>query len=149
MGIEVTQYRAAIGVFHIITHRMIHFPKLFINFRFAFLTLCCFLKNDRCMIYKLTLLLMCKDVQPNPGPIPSDNSSLDILHLNTRSIRYKLEYLLDLSESYHIVCFSETHLDANVDTSNPAIEGFDTPIRKDRTRNGGWHYGFRVRTSEI
>ena len=77
MGIEVTQYRAAIGVFHIITHRMIHFPKLFINFRFqvhcalaafAFLTLCCLLKNDRYMIYKLTLLLMCMDVQPNPGP---------------------------------------------------------------------------------
>ena len=100
-----------IGVFHIITHRMIHFPKLFINFRlqvhcavaaFAFLTLCCFLKNDRYMIYKLTLLLMCMDVQPNPGPTPTDNSSLDILHLNTRSIRYKLEYLSDLSESYHV-----------------------------------------------
>ena len=155
MGIEVTQYRAAIVVFHIITHRMINFPKLFINFRlqvhcafaaFAFLTLCCFFKNDRYMTYKLTSLLMCMDVHPNPGPTPSDNSSLDILHLNTRSIRYKIEYLSDLSESYHIPCFSETHLDANVDTSSLAIEGFDTPTRKDRSRNGG---GIMVYVSEL
>ena len=98
------------------------------------------------MIYKLTLLLMCMDVHPNPGPTPSDNSSLDILHLKTRSIRYKLEYLSDLSESYHILCFSETHLDASVDTSSLAVEGFDTPIRKDRTRNGG---GIMVYVSEL
>ena len=98
------------------------------------------------MIYKLTLLLMCMDVHPNPGPTPSDNSSLDILHLNTRSIRYKIEYLSVLLESYHILCFSETHLDANVDTSSQAKEGFDTPIRKDRTRNGG---GIMVTVSEL
>ena len=89
---------------------------------------------------------MCMDVQPNPGPTPTDNSSLDILHLKTRSIRYKLEYLSHLSESYHILCFSETHLDANVDTSSLAIEGFDTPIRKDRTHNGG---GIMVYVSEL
>ena len=89
------------------------------------------------MIYKLTLLLMCMDVHPNPGPTSSDNSSLDILHVNTRGFHYKLEYLSCLSESYHILCFSETHLDANVDTSSLTIEGFDTPIRKDRTRNDG------------
>ena len=35
--------------------------------------------------------------------------------------------------------FSETHLDDNVDTSSLILEGFDEPIRKDRT-----HYGWGI-----
>ena len=37
-------------------------------------------------------------------------------HLNTRSIRNKIDYIQGLTESYHILSFSETHLDDNVDT---------------------------------
>ena len=43
----------------------------------------------------------------------------------------------DLSESYQILCFSETHLDDTIDSSSLLIEGFDSPLRKDRMRNGG------------
>ena len=48
-----------------------------------------------------------------------------------------MNYISDLSESYQILCFSETHLDDTIDSNSLLIEGFDTPIRKDRTRNGG------------
>ena len=63
--------------------------------------------------------------------------TLDILHLNTRSIRNKLEYLSNLVESFHIACFSETHLDRDVDSNNLILTGFDEPIRNDRNSNGG------------
>ena len=84
--------------------------------------------------------MLCMDIHPNPGPNNADTihtSDSDILHLNTRSIRNKLNYISDLSESYQISCFSETHLDDTFDSSSLIIEGFGTPLRKDRTRNGG------------
>ena len=80
---------------------------------------------------------MCMDVHPNPGPSTSETHTLDIFHLNTRSVRNKLDHLSDIVDSYHILCFSETHLDNSVDSSNLLIEGFDEPIRKDRTQHGG------------
>lgn len=52
-----------------------------------------------------------------------------------------MEYFSDIAEAFQIVCFSETHLAADVDTNNLLIKGFDDPIRKDRTPNGG---GFSV-----
>ena len=80
---------------------------------------------------------MCMDVHPNPGPSTSETHTLDIFHLNTRSVRNKLDHLSDMVDSYHILCFSETHLDNSVDSSNLLIEGFDESIRKDRTQHGG------------
>lgn len=77
------------------------------------------------------------DVELNPGPISADINSLDIFHLNTRSVRNKLDYLSDIVDSFHILYLSETHLDANVDPDTLSLEGFDPPIRKDRTHNGG------------
>ena len=73
------------------------------------------------------------DVHSNPEPDSDGIHSLDIVHLNTRSIRNKL----DLVESFQIAYFTETHLDAGVSSSNLILEGFDEPLRKDRTRNGG------------
>ena len=35
-------------------------------------------------------ILICMDIQENPGPVSEGNYSLDIIHLNTRSIRIKL-----------------------------------------------------------
>ena len=72
---------------------------------------------------------MCMDVHPNPGPSTSETHTLDIFHLNTRSVRNKLDHISDIVDSYHILCFSETHLDNSVDSSNLLIEGFDEPIR--------------------
>ena len=148
MGVDITTYRAAIGVFYSATHRSLSLPNLAMRFNFTF-KLCCalstfallalgnFLKHDKFTFYKIILLVICMDIHPNPGPNNTDTiHTLDILHLNTRNIRNKMNSISDLSESYQILCFSETHLDDTIDSSSLLIEGFDTPLRKDRTRNG-------------
>ena len=77
------------------------------------------------------------DIHTNPGPISDEIHSLDIIHLNTRSIRNKIDYLSNLVESFQVACFSGTHLDADIDSNNLELDGFDDPLQKDRTRNGG------------
>lgn len=147
MGVDIKCYRAVIGAFHIVTHRFLNLPKPFIRLLFhiycaiaalalLFLTRS-FVKNDEFAFYRLILLLICMDIQPNPGPYNSEITTLDIFYLNTRSVRNKLERIYDIADNYHIICFSETHLDDNVDNSSLILEGFDEPIRKDRTHNGG------------
>ena len=81
--------------------------------------------------------MICMDIHPNQDPTMPILYTLDVLHLSTRSIRNKLNYISDLSKSYQILCFSETHLDDTIDSSSLIIECFDTPLRKDRMRNGG------------
>ena len=83
---------------------------------FGYLGLLSYLKNDEFSLYRLILLIMCMDIHLNPGPSFTDINSLDIFHLNTRSIRNKIDYIQGLTESYYILCFSETHLDDNIDT---------------------------------
>ena len=101
MGVDIVCYRAAIGTFHIVTHSFFNLPKPFIRLLFhiycaivalalLFLTRS-FVKNDEFAFYRLILLLICMDVQPNPGPYNSEITTLDIFHLNTRSVRNKLE----------------------------------------------------------
>lgn len=87
--------------------------------------------------YRLILLSVCMNIEQNPGLSQSDINSLDIFHLSTRSIHYKIDYIKDLADSYHILCFSETHLDAPVDSSSFLFPGFASPIRKDRSQNVG------------
>ena len=77
------------------------------------------------------------DIHSNPGPDSDGIHSLDIVHLNARSIRNKLELLPNLVESFQIACFTKTHLDADVSSFSLILEGFDEPLRMDRTRNGG------------
>ena len=78
-------------------------------------------------------------IHPNPGPAASDSNgtSLDIFHSNARSIINKLEDIYSIAEEYHILCFSETHLDQSIDSSSLVLEGFELPIRKDRSQYGG------------
>ena len=79
------------------------------------------------------------DIHPNPGPASSDSNgtSLDIFHLNARSIGNKLEDIYSIAEEYHILCFPKTHLDQSIDSSSLVLEGFGLPIRKDRSKHGG------------
>ena len=108
MGVDITTYMAAIGVFYSATHiyRSLSLPKLTIRFNFTF-KLCCalstfallalggFLKHDKFTFYKIILLMICMDIHPNPGPNNTDTiHTLDILHLNTRSIRNKFIIIL-------------------------------------------------------
>ena len=55
-----------------------------------------------------------------------------MVHLNTSSKTNKTEYLSNLVELFHIACFSETHLDREIDhvISSLKLDGFDEPIRK-------------------
>ena len=52
-----------------------------------------FVKNGDFTFYRIIILLACMDVELNPGPLPADVNSLDIFHLNTQSIRKKIDYL--------------------------------------------------------
>ena len=91
MGNVLEAYRAAIGTFHLTTHRLISLsvPKLNIRFSihravsiWGLLGLKCFVKNDKFALYRVLLLLMCMDVHPNQGLSPTETSvnSLDVLH---------------------------------------------------------------------
>lgn len=146
MGIDISAYRAAVGIFYIVTHRRIAFPKYYMNLPllaycartvFVILFLRKFMKNDEYLVYKAVLMLACMHIELNPGPNESDIKSVEIFHLNTRSIRNKIEYMNDTADNFHILCFSETHLDNNIDSVSMQFHGFDLPIRKDRSHNGG------------
>ena len=81
------------------------------------------------------ILLLSGDIELNPGP--KYGSVLDIIHLNIRSIRNKIEDLYKIVNEFDIVCFSETHLDNNVTNEQINKEGFSQIIRKDRNWYGG------------
>ena len=145
MGNDITQYRAAIGSFYSRTHRSlsifrshfsIHLNIICFILLLYLLLLRCFVNNDDFMLYRIVLLLLCMDVHVNPGPT-EHNDALTIFHLNTRSIRNKLESILDVCDEYDILCFTETHLNDNVPTSDLKINGFNKMFRKDRSCHGG------------
>lgn len=82
------------------------------------------------------LLILCGDIELNPGP-QSLGHSLSILHLNIRSIRTKLEYIKNQFLDFDILCFTETHLDDTVLSSDIHLaQSFDI-LRKDRNCHGG------------
>ncbi|VDI64431.1 Hypothetical predicted protein [Mytilus galloprovincialis] len=88
----------------------------------------------------LCLLLICGDIEPNPGPERTHEYSektLSIFHCNIRSLRNKLNYIADIIEDYDVVFFTETHLDSNITDYDISIMGFETPVRKDRNSHGG------------
>ena len=129
MGNTIESYRAAIGSFYSVTHRLIcrRAPRLKLNLLFnmycsvnifCLLGLSSLVKNDQFKFYKLILLMMCMDIHSNSGPDSDGIQSLDVVHLNTSSIRNKLEFLPNLVELFQIACFTETHLDADVSSSN-------------------------------
>ena len=94
-----------------------------------------------CTIYfkkvLILLLLEAGDVERNPGPNTIKNS-LSILHCNIRSIRNKLDYITENLLDFDILCFSESHLDANTSTESLIMSSkYDIPYRKDRTNHGG------------
>ena len=65
----------------------------------------------------ILLLLEVGDVERNPGP-NTINNSLSILHCNIRSIRNKLDYVTEKLLDFDILCFSESHFDANISTES-------------------------------
>ena len=78
---------------------------------------------------------MSADVESNPGPI---EHCLSIIHSNIRSIRNKLEFIKNNLLDFDVLCFTESHLDASIDSSSLKLSDvYDVPYRKDRTNHGG------------
>ena len=58
------------------------------------------------------LILLSNDVELNPGP--TKEGELSVFHLNTRSMRHKLDYIESICNEADIICITETHLDLNI-----------------------------------
>ena len=52
-------------------------------------------------------------------------------------MRNKLTYIHDIADTFHILCITETHFDNSITMDSIILEGFNEPLRKDRTNNGG------------
>ena len=109
VGNDLLQYRAAIGAFYAVTHKLIRASEFKLNLLFllycainicCILSLRCVIKNDEFTLYRLILLIICMDIHLNPGPASDTINSLDILHLNIRSIRNKIDYISEFSDTH-------------------------------------------------
>lgn len=115
MGVDICRYRAAIGTFYAITHKLLNLPKCSINLRFhaycalvAFsllFTTRCFIKNDDFAFYRIILLFICMDVVMflKAGFI---NKTL-VLFYESILHSLKLQYLImNISTRSHIIRLS-------------------------------------------
>ena len=97
MGVNITQYRQAIGLFN--GAKLI---KLSSGISIALLHLTLVIT-----FIVLLLLLLCMDVDRNPGPVPPKLSKLNICHANVRGLSQSK--LRDIQTShcdqYHVVTF--------------------------------------------
>ena len=117
---------------------MIHLLKWAVGasnlFLIAFNDIACTLYSK---IVLILLLLEAGDIERNPG-LNTINNSLFILHCINRSIRNKLDYLTENLLDFDMLCFSESHLYANISSESLIMSStYDIPYRKDRTNHGG------------
>ena len=142
MGNSLMSYRAVIGLFYnrcqkysrpckvsifilfpifsilFALRRLIMKALIFCNANFHFLLIAQMLVS--------ALLLMCGDVESNPCP----EHCISVIHSNIRSIHNKLEFIKNNFLDYNILCFTETHLDANIDSNSLLLSNdFDLPYR--------------------
>ena len=72
------------------------------------------------------LLILSGDIETNPGPhLDSGNVNIDsisIVHFNIRSIPNKMDFISDFLSDFDIMCFTETHLDADISDSALTID---------------------------
>lgn len=107
----------------------------------------------------LSLLLLCGDIEINPGPSSSDtsvastnsyNSNIDtssfshkmgslisMMHLNIQSFKPKIDIINSELKDFDILCFTESWLHNAVSDNDLLLNGFDPPHRKDRTDRAG------------
>lgn len=69
------------------------------------------------------IVLLSGDVETNPGPVCNNTLGfISLVHLNIRSIRNKLSYIFDNFSDFDILCFTETHLDNQIDDNHLLAE---------------------------
>lgn len=105
------------------------------------------------LLWILFMLLLCGDIEVNPGPyehtITSDDSvdsipnsldlilenSISIAHLNVQSINNKLDIIQAELGGFDIITLNETWLDKNTSSQDILLQGFQEPFRRDREEN--------------
>ena len=88
------------------------------------------------------LILMCLDVQSNPGP---DNSrhvlrNISIVNINVNPLRNKIDLIFNELGDHDIICITETRLSNSICSSDLCLDNFlnSNGFRKDRqTDHGG------------
>lgn len=156
-GDTIEQYRAAIGLFYSCVRcvKKCFYLNLF-QLRVLFKCLLqnllwfgnlyktmlkCFAQHSLVINYffqvMFMLLFLSGDIETNPGPCTGTQYTLDIFHLNIRSIRNKLDGLLSLVSDFDVLCFTESHLNSSILDRDLFIDGFNTIFRKDRNSFGG------------
>lgn len=80
------------------------------------------------------LLFLSEDIETNPGPCPGTKYTINIFHLNIRSIRNTLYIRQNtkLVTDFDVLCFTESHLNSSILDQNLCIDGFKTIFRKVR-----------------
>ena len=137
---------------HTTCHRYSNVPRRNISFTKTCVQIL-FLSVSTLWIFNI--ILLCGDVQLNPGPgsvEDSTNSSfyssdshfemisnhLSILHLNVQNIVPKPDLIRSEADLYDILIFSESWVKSETQNETLYIENFQPPFRKDRRgRPGG------------
>ena len=131
--------------------RRIHISICTIFYQYMFLIL--FISN--LVLWRLIFLLLCGDIEVNPGPDSVEDSisssetlsatsfetlsnHLCIFHLNIQSIVSKIDIIRSESDAYDVLVFSESWLKPNITDETIKIDYFQPPFRTDRVdRSGG------------
>ena len=155
MDSDVSSWRLSIGMFYgkaygmvtksytgKISFSFLYLMHIFLNLKQAFWICSSVIYNSinnfETAILVWLLIALSGDVELNPGPDNLREHCASILHCNIRSIRNKIEYIVDNFCDYDCLCFTETHLDDSVDNANILLTNeFSIPYRKDRTNHGG------------
>lgn len=159
MGISISAYRAAIGLFsNCAKQRIVKCPKFFFtnghpDFSVGVVKWSRYLYREKVLkknIYSKLflrnviagslvmqmLLVMSGDVHTNPGP-----AQLTMCHANVRSLRSRdklLNVKCDLAGKFDIITVSETWLSNKDDSDNFLLSGYQKPFRRDRSSGEGY-----------
>lgn len=87
------------------------------------------------------LLILCCDIELNPGPVTIDDcpqGHLKIVSANVNSLTSKLDEIRLLLSTHKVdaLLLQETKLDSNIDSKELFVPGYHLE-RKDRNRSGG------------
>ena len=101
-----------------------------------------FYRSFHIFIVLLLLLIMCGDIEVNPGPDNNKNlvfslSNMQSLYANKSDL--KLSELQIMANDWHIdvLAVTETWLDSNIPDALVSITGYQKPFRRDRNKRGG------------
>jgi hypothetical protein len=101
------------------------------------------ISNLIALVWLFTLLILCGDIELNPGP-NNMGSNIKVVLLNARSIKHvsrtknklvQLQSLLEV-EQPDLIGLTETWLTSKVDNSELLVHGYDV-YRKDRMKSRG------------